>query len=141
MSLLQRFSRTTISSIRSFSTARPLFNEATTSTNATSKGLNQFFENGEALPKQIWTGRAWKASELRLKSFDDLHKLWYVLLKERNVLATQREEAKRMGINKQIWTNAGRLKKCQKSMARIKFVLNERQHEYEKLLAEKPASS
>lgn len=56
-------------------------------------------------------GRAWKAQELRQKSFDDLHKLWYVLLKERNVLATQREEATRLKLPKQIWTNQGRLKK------------------------------
>ncbi|KAH8555001.1 mitochondrial 39-S ribosomal protein L47 (MRP-L47)-domain-containing protein [Umbelopsis sp. PMI_123] len=92
------------------------------------KGLQQFFENGASLPEQTWTGRSWKASELRLKSFEDLHKLWYVLLKERNVLATQREEARRLGIDKSTWTNAGR---CKKSMARIKFVLNERQKAYE----------
>ncbi|KAG1090746.1 hypothetical protein G6F42_019613 [Rhizopus arrhizus] len=108
---------------------------ATTKSNTTkSTGLYQFFENGETLPKQNWTGRAWKAQELRQKSFDDLHKLWYVLLKERNVLATQREEATRLKLPKQIWTNQGRLKKCQKSMARIKFVLNERQREYEQHL-------
>ncbi|KAI8580787.1 hypothetical protein K450DRAFT_235976 [Umbelopsis ramanniana AG] len=95
------------------------------------KGLQQFFENGASLPEQTWTGRSWKASELRLKSFDDLHKLWYVLLKERNVLATQREEARRLGIDKSTWTNAGRVRKCKKSMARIKFVLNERQKAYE----------
>ncbi|CDH50431.1 predicted protein [Lichtheimia corymbifera JMRC:FSU:9682] len=132
MSLLQRLAR---SSVRAFSTTTAAANNTTTTSSA--KGLAQFFENGEALPKQIWTGRAWKASELRLKSFEDLHKLWYVLLKERNVLATQREEAKRLGITKELWTNAGRLKKCQKSMARIKFVLNERQREYEKLMASK----
>lgn len=103
-------------------------------------------------------GRSWTAKELRQKSFEDLHKLWYVLLKERNVLATQRGEARRQQLSTDVFDNSDRMKKvllftenirCEngvlnacpenqvrKSMARIKLVLNERQREYEKLLAE-----
>ncbi|KAI8977922.1 mitochondrial 39-S ribosomal protein L47 (MRP-L47)-domain-containing protein [Pilobolus umbonatus] len=130
MSALQRLCRSVnLPTIRSFTTARPILSESPTTTKPA--GLYQFFENNEPLPKQNWTGRAWKADELRQKSFDDLHKLWYVLLKERNLLATQREEAKRLRIPKMVWTNSGRMKKCQKSMARIKFVLYERHREFE----------
>ncbi|KXN81768.1 54S ribosomal protein L4, mitochondrial [Leucoagaricus sp. SymC.cos] len=82
---------------------------------------------------QTISGRGWKAEELRLKSFKDLHTLWYVLLRERNLLATQREETRRMGVqDKQFQVNATKVYHVRKSMARIKQVLNERRLAYEK---------
>ncbi|KAF5944040.1 hypothetical protein HYC85_018117 [Camellia sinensis] len=35
--------------------------------------------------------QSWKTSDLRLKSWDNLNKLWYVLLQEKNLLMTQRQ--------------------------------------------------
>ncbi|KAI6114030.1 mitochondrial 39-S ribosomal protein L47 (MRP-L47)-domain-containing protein [Pisolithus sp. B1] len=82
------------------------------------------------------SGRSWIASELRRKSFKDLHTLWYVLLRERNLLATQREEARRMGIRSTESLSASvRDRLCRKSMARLKYVINERRLVYEKIVA------
>jgi len=73
------------------------------------------------------SGRAWHAEELRRKSFDDLHKLWYLLAIERNALYTQRDEGKRQGVAWQEYTHISeKLHRCRKSMARIKYVLHER---------------
>ncbi|KZT18628.1 MRP-L47-domain-containing protein [Neolentinus lepideus HHB14362 ss-1] len=77
------------------------------------------------------SGRSWTAAELRRKSFRDLHTLWYVLLRERNLLATQKEEARRIGANHA--SNIAYPRKLitvRKSMARIKYVLNERRLAY-----------
>ncbi|KAK7046749.1 54S ribosomal protein l4 [Favolaschia claudopus] len=83
-------------------------------------------------PTIKYSGRPWLASELRLKSFKDLHTLWYVLLRERNMLATQREEMRRMGLHKDKFphSNAVNTAKCRKSMARIKAIMNERRVAY-----------
>ncbi len=72
-------------------------------------------------------GRAWSAEELRRKSFDDLHALWIICLKERNILSTQRHERRRQQIvgsgNEEASTRDRTVKR---TMAGIKFVLNER---------------
>ena len=54
------------------------------------------------------TGRSWSAEDLRRKSWDDLHKLWYVLLKERNLLLSERDRYKAVG---QIMPNGRRMTK------------------------------
>lgn len=69
-------------------------------------------------------GRAWEAAELRLKSYEDLRKLWFVLLKERNMLESVRHEHRR---NKTDMPGHERIFMVRKSMARIKLVVRERE--------------
>ncbi|RYR68773.1 hypothetical protein Ahy_A03g015245 isoform B [Arachis hypogaea] len=87
--------------------------------------LEEFFEVDRDMEsdKPIVYGRGWKASELRLKSWDDLHKLWYVLLKEKNMLMTQRQMLNSQNLR---FPNPERIPKVRKSMCRIKQVLTER---------------
>jgi len=86
-------------------------------------------------------GRAWSAAELRRKSFRDLHTLWYILLRERNLIATQMESYRRVSISRGLVESVEKRDfQCRKSMARIKYVINERRLAYEgamKIHAEK----
>lgn len=68
-------------------------------------------------------GRSWSAKELRRKSYDDLHKLWYVLYKEKNMLLTESNLARRHSYE---MVQPDRRRKVQKSMGGIKQVLGER---------------
>eukprot|EP01114_Cavostelium_apophysatum_P017926 TRINITY_DN5429_c0_g1_i1.p1 TRINITY_DN5429_c0_g1~~TRINITY_DN5429_c0_g1_i1.p1 ORF type:complete len:203 (+),score=29.54 TRINITY_DN5429_c0_g1_i1:48-656(+) len=115
----------------------PLFSKRNIITQARSvfplRGVDEFFhprvvkETPQKTKEEyfIKVGRAWKASELRLKSFDDLHKLWYVLLKERNMLLTERE---RLDNRKKEYSHiSAKLHKVAQSMARLKTVLRERE--------------
>ncbi|KAK9113474.1 hypothetical protein Syun_020271 [Stephania yunnanensis] len=87
--------------------------------------LEAFFEAERSQEEDtpVVYGRSWKASELRLKSWDDLQKLWYVLLKEKNMLMTQRQMLHAQNLR---FSNPERLPKVRKSMCRIKHVLTER---------------
>ncbi|XP_011404309.2 PREDICTED: 39S ribosomal protein L47, mitochondrial-like [Amphimedon queenslandica] len=87
-------------------------------------GLEEFFpKTKNIIEESERTGRPWKARELRQKSNEDLHKLWYVLLKERNMLLTLRHEANR---NLFIMPGPERLKKVKYSMDVLKHVIKER---------------
>lgn len=71
-------------------------------------------------------GRGWSVKELRRKNFDDLHKLWYVLYKERNMLLTEAYISSRNG---SYFPQPERRQKVKKSMAAIKVVLGERKRD------------
>ncbi|KAG8638032.1 hypothetical protein MANES_15G185900v8 [Manihot esculenta] len=79
------FGRTLFAAVKSETSA------AAAATGYARNPLEEFFQADRSQDKPVGYGRSWKASELRLKSWDDLHKLWYVLLKEKNMLMTQRQ--------------------------------------------------
>eukprot|EP01088_Endostelium_zonatum_P017312 TRINITY_DN5041_c0_g1_i1.p1 TRINITY_DN5041_c0_g1~~TRINITY_DN5041_c0_g1_i1.p1 ORF type:complete len:206 (-),score=30.94 TRINITY_DN5041_c0_g1_i1:28-645(-) len=90
-----------------------------------------FLENFVDAEGKQHTGRAWTASELRLKSFEDLHKLWFVLLKEKNRF----NSILRASGGKRV-PGFFRGQKIRSSMLRIKVVLKERMDVYKKLKAQ-----
>eukprot|EP00242_Pyramimonas_sp_CCMP2087_P012101 CAMPEP_0198212176 /NCGR_PEP_ID=MMETSP1445-20131203/25566_1 /TAXON_ID=36898 /ORGANISM="Pyramimonas sp., Strain CCMP2087" /LENGTH=146 /DNA_ID=CAMNT_0043886571 /DNA_START=202 /DNA_END=642 /DNA_ORIENTATION=+ len=87
------------------------------------RGIEDFFTVKPDVEKPLVVGREWQSEHLRLKSFDDLHKLWYILLKEQNALFTERYHAK---LKRQQLEAPHRLRMVRKSMTRIKHVLTER---------------
>ena len=90
-----------------------------------------------AINTQTKCGRAWRVEELRLKSYDDLHKLWYVLLKEKLALKSDKFYAKKMRTQ---FYGRGNVNKVAMSMARLLTVVNERKkltNQFRKLLEDK----
>ena len=98
------------------------------------KDLKAFSEFMADERKRPQIGRAWRAEELRLKSHEDLHKLWYVFLQEKNKLKSDLLFSIQLG--QQFYGN-DHLYKTRKSMARLLTVVNERKkcrNEYRKYL-------
>lgn len=76
------------------------------------------------LDKPISVGRSWRSNELRLKSDSDLHKLWYVLLKEKLALKSDIYKVSQVQMtNKRLESCMGKVKV---SMKRLRTVMGER---------------
>lgn len=85
----------------------------------------QFTENTEELKDvKITTGKAWSSDLLRLKSHEDLTKLWYVLLKEQNLILADNQFKVQLMVQK---GPQHRMKKVKQSMARLLTVIRERE--------------
>ena len=59
------------------------------------------------------------------QSFDDLHRLWFILYKERNLILTEKQKRAKAGIPTTP-KDEHRYSKVKQSMASIKHVLGER---------------
>ena len=87
------------------------------------------FTETNAEGQRIAAGKAWHPSILRLKSNEDLHKLWYVLLREKNILLSDNQLARQQ---RMMITSKQRLLKLRQSMARLLTIVREREIEKEK---------
>lgn len=76
--------------------------------------------------------RPWDLPALRRKSFDDLHKLWYLILKERNILAREVRLAESFN-ERSTHAHNDLDDKLTLTQKRIKQVLIERQVAYERV--------
>ncbi|XP_071909099.1 uncharacterized protein [Coffea arabica] len=92
--------------------------------------LEDFFEADRSSDddKPVVYGRGWKASELCLKSWDDPQKLWFVLLKEKNMLMTQRQMLHAQNLR---FANPEHISKDQIPLEKIKELYSPLIHEYE----------
>eukprot|EP00933_Yihiella_yeosuensis_P015932 TRINITY_DN13762_c0_g1_i2.p1 TRINITY_DN13762_c0_g1~~TRINITY_DN13762_c0_g1_i2.p1 ORF type:complete len:234 (-),score=38.83 TRINITY_DN13762_c0_g1_i2:190-891(-) len=96
------------------------------------RGIEEFWRGGDRDPAikagekmaNARSGDPWPAVLLRLKSFEDMHKLWYVMLKEKNFLLAEQHEARQRRVQ---WKHHGRLKKVKLGMKRILTVITRRE--------------
>ncbi|XP_045124394.1 39S ribosomal protein L47, mitochondrial-like [Portunus trituberculatus] len=97
-------------------------------TSSTQQGLKEFFDDEKNWGEmEVKVGRAWKIEELRIKSNEDLHKLWFVLLKEKNMLLTMEHACNE---EYQVFPNPERIDKVEESMKNLENVVRERNRAY-----------
>lgn len=98
------------------------------SDNKTETSLWEFIDDKvNWVEAKVKHGRPWKLDDLRIKSNADLHQLWYVLHKERNMLLTMEEYYKE---NATTFPSPERLAKVDESMENIMAVVEERNVAY-----------
>ncbi|CZT03771.1 hypothetical protein WAI453_009038 [Rhynchosporium graminicola] len=106
-------------------------------------GLYQFFHSKEKpmnTPEEdAERGRAWTPSDLREKSWEDLHSLWWVCAKERNCIATEAYERKRLEAGYGDVESRARDRIVRWTQRAIKQVLTERYYSWQ--LAEQLAKT
>ncbi|KAG0695883.1 39S ribosomal protein L47, mitochondrial [Chionoecetes opilio] len=97
-------------------------------TSSSQRGLKEFFDDEKHWGDfEVKVGRAWKIDELRIKSNEDLHKLWYVLLKEKNMLLTMEHACEE---DYQLFPSPERIDKVEESMKHLEAVVEERNRAY-----------
>ncbi|KAI9783503.1 MAG: 54S ribosomal protein L4 mitochondrial [Geoglossum umbratile] len=98
-------------------------------------GLWQFFNKERTAiskPEDDYAhGRPWSAEELRNKSWEDLHSLWWVCVKERNRIATQSFERGRLKAGYGDYEAQRRDTTIRRTQRSIKHVLTERWYSWE----------
>lgn len=101
-------------------------------------GLWDFFKNKELLQTPIEEskhGREWTVGELRNRDFNTLHQLWWICCKERNRLATEKIERRRLEAGYGDVEAKERDETIQKTMKAILDTLAERQEAHQEALA------
>ncbi|KAI0396367.1 mitochondrial 39-S ribosomal protein L47 (MRP-L47)-domain-containing protein [Xylariaceae sp. FL0594] len=98
-------------------------------------GLYDFFYSKDRLvlkPDEIAEhGRAWTVEELRHKSWEDLHQLWWACAKEQNRIATARKVRARLRLMEGGHEENMRQGEVRKTMKAIRHTLTERWYVWE----------
>ncbi|KAI9843102.1 MAG: 54S ribosomal protein L4 mitochondrial [Thelocarpon superellum] len=98
-------------------------------------GLWHFFNEARmtlSTPEQDYAhGRPWTVEELRNKSWEDLHRLWWVCVKERNRLATEAFERQRVQAGYGDYEAKRRDTTVRRTQRAIKHVLTERYYAWD----------
>ncbi|KAH7382471.1 mitochondrial 39-S ribosomal protein L47 (MRP-L47)-domain-containing protein [Phaeosphaeria sp. MPI-PUGE-AT-0046c] len=96
-------------------------------------GLWDFFKDEQLLQTPVEEskhGREWTVGELRSRDFRTLHQLWWICVKERNRLATEKLERRRLDAGYGDVETKERDETVQKTMKAILDTLAERQQAY-----------